>query len=201
MQKPDPLVVARQSCCVSACTSPRTTSPTTQQLPLSDRLSLWSLSGWWLRMSGSKVRGHLGFLWTDCVTPLEGLIKKCKWKKLNEIIQTVTVRVYNAAMGKMLHVTNCFASRYCGAASSRAGQHQQAVCNHSEAQRQRRVYVVPGMSTRGRHPSTHLPQIRGKSLDMMGFMSCDVTYGGILWANPHKWNLICLWSSFNFEFY
>lgn len=40
-----------------------------------------------------------------------------------------------------------------------------------------------------------------KSLDMMGFMSCDVTYSGIPCANPHKWNLICLLSSFNFEFY
>ncbi len=45
----------RPLCCVSVCTSLKTTSPTTQQLPLSDRLSPWSLRGWWLRMSVSKV--------------------------------------------------------------------------------------------------------------------------------------------------
>ena len=52
----------RPLCCVSVCTSPRTTSPTTQQLPPSDRSSPWSLRGWWLRTSVSKVGGRVKLL-------------------------------------------------------------------------------------------------------------------------------------------
>lgn len=51
-------VCARPLCCVSACTSPRTISPTTQRLPPSDRWWLWSLRGWWPRTSAAKVRRH-----------------------------------------------------------------------------------------------------------------------------------------------
>lgn len=50
--------VPRLLCCVFVCTSPRTTSPTTQQLPPLDKLSPWCLRGWWLRTSALKVRVH-----------------------------------------------------------------------------------------------------------------------------------------------
>lgn len=71
--------------------------------------------------------------------------------------------MYVLSVAQMCHVMNCVVFRYCGAASSSPGQHQQAFCQHSEAQRQRRLYAIPGMSTRGRHLSTHFPIINSKT--------------------------------------